>query len=98
MFLGLPTVQFLIPCSLQKRPSPSYHMNDVSVYPGRERRRGSLTKRMSLKSFLVVSVFFLFFFFFFVVLDVCKAENLLLVVQDKECMHKNISSTFSPIH
>ena len=79
MFLGLPTVQFLISCSIQKRPGPSYHMNDVSVYPGRERRRGSLTKRMSLKSFLVVSI---------QVLDVCKAENLLLVVQDKECMHK----------
>ena len=42
---GLPTVQFLIAiaCSMQKqrgRPGPFYHVNDISVYLGRQRGGG----------------------------------------------------------
>ena len=50
-FPGLPTVQFLITCSMQKgrgRPGPFYPMNDVSVYQGRQRGEGSPIKRMRL--------------------------------------------------
>ena len=40
-FPGLPTVKFLIACSMQKnrggRPGPFYHINDVSVYLGRQK-------------------------------------------------------------
>ena len=39
-FPGLPTVQFLIACSMQKRRGKAwyhYHVNDVSVYLGRQR-------------------------------------------------------------
>ena len=42
-FPGLPTVQFLISCSMQKltgKTWPFYHMNDVSIYLGRQRRGG----------------------------------------------------------
>ena len=45
-FPGLPTVQFLITCSMQKgggRAGPFYHVNDVSVYLGRQ---GSPIERM----------------------------------------------------
>ena len=37
-FIGLPTVQFLIACGMQKqrrRPGIIYHVNDISVYLGR---------------------------------------------------------------
>ena len=45
VFLGLPTVQFMITCSIQKRmqknrggrPGLFYHVNDVFVYLGRQR-------------------------------------------------------------
>ena len=39
-FPGLPTVQFLTACCMQNkggRPDPFYHVNDVSVYLGRQR-------------------------------------------------------------
>ena len=40
LFPGLPTVQFLIACSMEKRrgrPGPFYHVNDPSVYLGNPR-------------------------------------------------------------
>ena len=40
---------------------PIYHMNDVRVYLGRQRRLGVLIKRMSLRPFAAVSVCSLFF-------------------------------------
>ena len=49
-FPGLPTIQFLITCNMQKqrgRPGIIYHVNDVSVYLGRQRGgKGSLIERM----------------------------------------------------
>ena len=47
-FPGLPTVQFLVTCSMQKqrgRPGIIYHMNDVNVYLGRQREEGPLIER-----------------------------------------------------
>ena len=47
LFPGLPTVQFLIACSMQKRrgkAGPFYHVNDISVYIGRQRGRDSQLK------------------------------------------------------
>ena len=43
LFPGLPTIQFLIACIIQKlrgRPGPIYQVNDVSVYLGRQRVEG----------------------------------------------------------
>ena len=57
-FSGLPTVQFLIACSMQKqrrRPDPFYHVNDVSVYLGIDRgREGPPIKRMHSAHVLLV--------------------------------------------
>ena len=42
-FPGLPTIQLLITCSMQngrRRPGTIYHVNDVSVYQGRQRGGG----------------------------------------------------------
>ena len=38
------------------RPGPFYDVNDVSVYLGRQRGKGSPIERTSLRPFLVVSV------------------------------------------
>ena len=61
-FPGLPIIQFLIACSMQKwrkkgdgRPGPFYHVNDVSVYLGRQKGEGSPIKRISLRPYLLVS-------------------------------------------
>ena len=58
LFPSLPTVQFLIVCSMQKqkggRRGPLYYVNDISRQT--ERGEGSLVKRTSLRPFLVVSV------------------------------------------
>ena len=73
----------LIAFSMQKqrvggRPGPFYHVNDVSVYLGRQRGQGSLIKTTSLRSYLVVSTPSAG------VLNVRKVKNKLLLVQNKE--------------
>ena len=40
-FPSLPTVKFLIACSMLKQRGPFYHVNDVSVYLGRQRGKDS---------------------------------------------------------
>ena len=60
------------------RPGPFYHVNDVSVYLGRQRGQGSLIKTTSLRSYLVVSTPSAG------VLNVRKVKNKLLLVQNKE--------------
>ena len=58
LFPGLPTVHFLIACSMQKNgPGPFYHVNDVRVYLGRQRRGGVPNQKNTF-----VHVFFVFRF------------------------------------
>ena len=56
----------------------TYHMNDVSVFLGRQKGERSPIKRMGLRHFLVVSVPSTG------VLNIRKAKNVPLLVQDKE--------------
>ena len=53
-FPGLPTVQFLIAWSMQKREGEGlvsfYHMNDVSVYLGRQRGGGIPCRKNKLEA------------------------------------------------
>ena len=81
-FLGLPTVQILIACSMQKqrvgRPGPFYHVNNVSIHLDRQSGEGSLIKTTSLRPYLVVSTPSTG------VLNVRKVKNKLLLVQNKE--------------
>ena len=56
LFLGLPTIQFLIACSIQKqrgKVSIIYGVNDVNVYRGREEPSN---KRVHSRPFLAVSI------------------------------------------
>ena len=52
---GLPTFDHLQYPKLEVE-GPFYYTNDISVYPGRQRREGSSIERMSLRPFLVVFV------------------------------------------
>ena len=63
----IPTMQFLIAYCIQngvETPSVFYHVNDISIYLGRQRevphRKNELEASLSLILFLF---FFLFFFF-----------------------------------
>ena len=83
-FPGLPTVQFLIACSMQKwrgKPGPFYHVNDVSVYLRREGEESSI-ERTSLGPYLVVTASGAG------VSNICEAKNVPLLVQNEESMHK----------
>ena len=59
-----------------------YHVNDVSVYLGKQRGEGSPVERTSLRSFLVVSVPSAG------VLNVHKVRNVSLLVQNEERVHE----------
>ena len=82
-FQGLPIVQFLITCSMQKqrgRAGPFYHVNDVSVDLGR-RRWGEVPDQkneVEAISVLITGV-----------LSIRKVKNILLLVLSKECLREN---------
>ena len=85
LFPGLLTVQFLIACSMQKgrgRPGPFCHLNDVSVYLGRQRGEGSPIERVSLRPYLVDSAQSTG------VSNVHKVTNVPVLIQNEECLSK----------
>ena len=53
-FPGLPIVQFLIACSMQKWRGKVWSVNDVSVYLGRQRGEGSPIEKDELDAFLIL--------------------------------------------
>ena len=64
------------------RPGPFYHVSDVSVYLSRQRRGEIPIERMSLRPYLIVSAPSAG------VLNVHKAINAPLLVQNEEHMHE----------
>ena len=91
----IPTIQFLIACSMQKqrgRPGPFYHMNDVSVYLGRQRGgEGFPIERTSLRPYLVVSAPSTG------VSNVCEVKNVPLLVQNEERVREMHSFDRGPL-
>ena len=77
----------------RERPGPFYHMNDVSVYIGRQRGEESSIKKQktSLSLYLVVSAPSAG------VSSGCKAINVPLQVRNKECVHKMCSFNRGPL-
>ena len=78
-FPGLPTVKFLITCSMQNQrgeAGPFYYVNDVSVDLGRQRGGGVLIGLFL--EFLSQALEFQIF---------TKTKNIPLLVQDREHMH-----------
>ena len=66
-------------------------MNDISVYLGRQRGGGVPDQKNKLGAF-VVSVPIA------VVLDVCKVKNVLLLIQNEECVHEMHSFNRGPLY
>ena len=92
LFPGLPTVQFSIACSMQKRRGIFYYVNDVSVYlGGHDRGQGYPIERMSLRPYLVVSAPNTG------VLNVREVKNILLQIRNEEYVHKMQWGTPPPL-
>ena len=82
-FPGLPTVQFLIACSIQKRRGKAWSILSCFVYVGRQREgEGSPIEKTSLMPYVVVSAPSAG------VLSIREAKNVPLLFQSKERVHK----------
>ena len=85
LFPGLPTIQSLIACSVQKTEGGGLvhfimWMASVSTLGRQRRGRRVPDQRTSLRLFLVVSVLSTW------VWNVCEAKNVRLLVQNEECV------------
>ena len=88
-FSGLPTIQFLISCSMQKSRGEAWSILSHNTW-GDRGGEGSSIERMSLRPYLVVSGSSAG------VVNVCEAKNIPLLVQKKNACVKCILSIGDP--
>ena len=93
-FRGLPTVHFWLLAVCKNgggRPGIFYHVNDVSVYLGRQKGRGIPIKRTRLRPYLVDSAPSAAF------LNIRKVKNVPLQVRNEERMREMRSFDGGPL-